>query len=303
MDNNISKKIDAWTKKQTLYSIANSKSFADWICGTVFSHENDWKVYQWSYSDVLKLNANNEGDAYQMLVENIANNFKLTEEYNEIDKKFKWKYPYELSTSLPSKITVTELKRLGDELWTDEEGNMQENKLELVLSPNFMQEEAGSGSKFGTLLHNVMQRIDFENMNTDEMIMTVEEKYRNKVKFYLEQFMHTNLYNEIKNAKKVFREMPFNLSLKQQEIYGEKMVDESYHDEVLIQGVIDLYFETEAGIVLVDYKTDHLNSEEEFINRYRVQLNYYRKALESLTKKKVVKVLIYAFYLNKEIEL
>ncbi|MBQ9314464.1 MAG: helicase-exonuclease AddAB subunit AddA [Clostridia bacterium] len=298
--NNLDKKIDAWSINQTPYVVANGKCFADWICGTVFSHENDWKVYKWSYSDVLKLNSDVDCESYKMLVENIANNFKMTDEYHEIDKGFKWKYPYHFSTKLPSKITVTELKRLGDEL-SDEDVMNRIN--DFIPSPNYMQDETAGGAKFGTLLHNVMQRINFETMNIEQVVETVEEKYRKKVKYYLENFMHTNLYKEIKSSKKVYREMPFNLALTQGEIYGETILDESSTDEVLIQGVIDLYFETNTGIVLVDYKTDHLNSEEEFINRYRVQLDYYKRALETLTKKKVEKVVIYAFYLNKEIVL
>ena len=56
------------------------------------------------------------------------------------------------------------------------------------------------------------------------------------------------------------------------------------------------------GIVLVDYKTDRIDSKEEFITRYKMQLDYYKKALETLTDKKVSKVYIYSFNLNETIE-
>ena len=93
--------------------------------------------------------------------------------------------------------------------------------------------------------------------------------------------------------------MPFNLSLRLKDIYNVE--DLSKDDEILVQGVIDLYFEEDDGLVLVDYKTDNLNSKEEFLNRYKIQLDYYKKALEELTNKKVKKVIIYSFKLNEEI--
>jgi len=321
LDNNISKREENWGAKQTSYSVANSKSFADWVCSTVLNHENDWKIYHWSYTDVLKLNNNEEKNTYHTFIENITNNFKLTEEYENINTVFQWKYPYAFSTKLPSKITVTELKRLGDDVLLKEDNisNLQQTEnllleptssklISLAKSPKFMQKEEYDGAKFGTLMHHMMQRIDFnENnfggINREEFLSNLEEQDRQKVEYYLEQFMHTNLYQEIKKSKNRYREIPFNLSLKLKDVYGNFIADESRNDEILVQGVIDLYFETESGIVLVDYKTDYLKTEEEFIKRYRIQLDYYKTALEKLTGKKVDKVIIYAFYMNKEIVL
>lgn len=291
LDNNVEKKMENWSKKQTPYLVSSAKSFSDWICGTVLSTTNDWKLFKWSYKDVLALNKTEDDDNYNVLIDNIEKMFKITDEYNYIDKTFSWKYPYELSTRLPSKITVTELKRLGDE--------SLEN-LEFADSPAFMQEVNLGGANFGTLLHNVMQRINFEKLNIDEVLESIEERFRKKVKYYLEQFSQANLYHEIRSAKHYWREMPFNLSMKLSELYNAE--DLSGEDEILIQGVIDLYYETEEGLVLIDYKTDKLNSKEEFIKRYRTQLDYYKRALETLTNKRVVKVVIYSFNLNEEIE-
>ena len=59
----------------------------------------------------------------------------------------------------------------------------------------------------------------------------------------------------------------------------------------------------QGNIVLVDFKTDRIKKDEDFVNRYKLQLELYKEALEKLTSKKVEKVYIYSFYLNKEIEL
>ena len=296
LDNGIQKKMDKWSKKQTPYLVSTASSFADWICGTVLSTTNEWKLLNWSYKDVLMLKEEEDETTFKRFISNIENEFKITDEYKTIENKFSWKYPYSCSTKLPSKITVTELKRLGDELSENLMGDE-----ELAVSPVFIDERLEAGTNFGTLLHNVMQRLDFEKLNFDEVLNSVEEKYRKSVRKYLKQFAKTDLYSEILKAKNIWREMPFNLSMKVGDLY--EVDDESKNDDILIQGVIDLYYENEDGLVLVDYKTDHLDSKDEFIKKYKPQLDYYKKALASLTGKNVVKVLIYSFHLDNAIEI
>ena len=296
---NIDKKIDNWSKKQTPYIISTAKSFADWICGKVLSTKNDWNIYKWAYKDVLNLDKCIDNDKFNRLVKNIENCFHMTDEYENINKKFLWKYPYQASTTLPAKITVTELKRLGDEPSNEQLLEKKLKNIELIEKPLFIENNSLGGAKFGTFLHNTMQRIDFKNPNIEEIIESADEEYKSRLKKYLEQFLKTNLYEHIKNAKNIWREMPFNLSLRLKDIYNVE--DLSKDDEILVQGVIDLYFEEDDGLVLVDYKTDNLNSKEEFLNRYKIQLDYYKKALEELTNKKVKKVIIYSFKLNEEI--
>ena len=74
-------------------------------------------------------------------------------------------------------------------------------------------------------------------------------------------------------------------------------------ETVLIQGVIDAYIDTKDGIILVDYKTDNVKDAETLINRYKVQLELYKKSLEMSTGKNVSEIFIYSFALGKEIRL
>ena len=74
-------------------------------------------------------------------------------------------------------------------------------------------------------------------------------------------------------------------------------------ETVLIQGVIDAYIDTKDGIILVDYKTDNVKDAETLINRYKVQLELYKKSLEMSTGKNVSEIFIYSFALGKEIGL
>lgn len=282
-----------------MFGLTSAKSFIEWISRAVLicGGKDQFELYKWEYDKVLNL-FKDEEESVKTFSENIENIFSATPEYKNIEESFNWKYQYDNSTKLPSKITVTELKRLWNESSNDEEKSNEE----LINAPEFMTKEKRSGATFGTILHNIMQRFDFDNPDIDNMIANVDKIYRASIAPYLEQFLHTNLYEEIKSAKNVWREMPFNLSLKLSEVYDVK--DESKDDEILVQGVIDLYFENQDGtITLVDYKTDNLDKPSDFIEKYKVQLDYYKKALEMLTNKKVEDVIIYSFKLNQEIKL
>ena len=74
---------------------------------------------------------------------------------------------------------------------------------------------------------------------------------------------------------------------------------------VLIQGIIDAYMEEEDGLVLIDYKTDHVvrGRESLLTERYGIQLEYYKRALEQMTGKKVTEKIIYSLTLQVEIVL
>ena len=75
-------------------------------------------------------------------------------------------------------------------------------------------------------------------------------------------------------------------------------------ENILVQGIIDLYYINQNGnITLVDFKTDNLEEEEMFIQKYNIQLDIYKRALEKLTGISVEKTYIYSFKLGKEIEI
>ena len=69
---------------------------------------------------------------------------------------------------------------------------------------------------------------------------------------------------------------------------------------VLVQGMIDAYVKEEDGLLLVDYKTDQAESGEELLERYRIQIRYYARALEQLTGEKVKEAVLYSLRFQKE---
>ncbi len=85
-----------------------------------------------------------------------------------------------------------------------------------------------------------------------------------------------------------------------QEAVKNKTMDPD-DDWILVQGIIDVYFEEEGGLVLLDYKTDQIFQAQQLKARYQAQLKYYAKALEQITGKKVKECWIYSFTLGEEI--
>ena len=90
------------------------------------------------------------------------------------------------------------------------------------------------------------------------------------------------------------------LGLKANEIYEGQAEEEM----VMVQGIIDAFFFEGEDIVLVDYKTDltEKGQEKKLVEKYRVQLDYYARALERLTGRKVSERIIYSFALGKELQ-
>ena len=97
---------------------------------------------------------------------------------------------------------------------------------------------------------------------------------------------------------KLYKEQPFVLGIDAAEIYPEDRSGE----KILVQGIIDVYFEEPDGLVVLDYKTDRVKTGGELKEKYHAQLDYYAQALEQLTGKNVKEKIIYSFTLGEEIK-
>ena len=94
-------------------------------------------------------------------------------------------------------------------------------------------------------------------------------------------------------AGKLYREKQFVMG-----IPAREMGDWDSDELVLIQGIIDAWFEEEDGLVLVDYKTDYVENTEVLVSRYKTQLDYYEKALTQMLGKNVKERYIYSYRLG-----
>ncbi|MBE5934180.1 MAG: helicase-exonuclease AddAB subunit AddA [Lachnospiraceae bacterium] len=242
---------------------------------------------------------------------------------NEIEQEDNFTYRYEEEIDMKGKFSITELKRMEQAdiiepleeeiLFTFDEEDEKESKV-----PKFIKgDEKIKANERGNAYHKVMEVLEVENINTlddvKEQVNDIylagyitKEQYECIDNYSIHTFVQSNLGQRVKNAKSnnsLYREQQFVLGKKASEIYNRSKVSD---ENILFQGIIDMFFEEDGELVLVDYKTDRVkkkDGEEVLIERYKVQLDYYRQALEQLTKKKVKEVYIYSFALGKEIRI
>lgn len=220
---------------------------------------------------------------------------------------FSYEYPYQAEGTIPAKLTVSEVKRMQKEDMEESEILLEEKETEEIV-PLFMQETKAElkGAARGTLYHRVWEKLDYGKIDTKEQIekqlehiLTAEEKKSIWIPdFYC--FAKSSLAGRMKEAYQrgqLYREQPFVIAMPANQIREEYKTEE----EILVQGIIDAYFEEEGGLVLVDYKTDKVQKgqEKELVEKYIGQMQYYKKALEMITDKEVKEIYIYSSGLGK----
>ncbi len=228
-----------------------------------------------------------------------------------IEAQLAYQYPYENVGQIKQKLSVSELKK---QAYMEEEGEDIFREEEVIpLLPKFLQkEEALTGASRGTAYHKLMEVIDFAK-DYDDALLKQEIAHLQEQGLLTEpmvtcirrkdilQFMQCNLGQRMQAASRrgqLHSEQPFVIGVEANRVYPKSDSKEM----VLIQGIIDAYFEEDGGLVLMDYKTDRVSEGRELIERYHSQLEYYAEALERLTGKRVKKKIIYSFTLNEEIE-
>ena len=116
----------------------------------------------------------------------------------------------------------------------------------------------------------------------------------------LKEFFASNLFRRILNAKSVNREMRFLTELPAKSA-DNTLNDKFSNENIIVQGAVDVCFEEEDGIVILDFKTDRTDNPEDLANAYKEQLQIYAYACEKIFKKPVKEMIIYSFNLCKEI--
>lgn len=242
------------------------------------------------------------------------------EEYEKINQMLNYTYKYENDVELPTKTSVTALKTLISnknakiqeldidpisEKYAHEEYDISKRKV-----PTFAQDKKLSGARRGTIVHLILSKItnekSLEEVNNliEKLVaknaITEEEKSLIDMNI-IKNYLNSELYNEILQAKEIHREIPFYLNINSGEIY------EKTNEPILVQGVIDIYYISKNDeLVLVDYKTDYIKEKEtgkeELTQKYKSQLDLYKRALEKALKRKVDKAFIYSTSLNECIE-
>lgn len=115
-------------------------------------------------------------------------------------------------------------------------------------------------------------------------------------------FFGTEVGQRFKSAKEILREVPFTMSLKDED-----------GDAQIIQGVIDCIFEDAEGKwVLLDYKTDYIEQmilgdlekiKRKMTKSYQIQLNYYQHAVQSIKRIEISERILYLYSIGLEVKI
>ncbi|MCR4605125.1 MAG: UvrD-helicase domain-containing protein [Eubacterium sp.] len=296
------------------YSRYSVKTYFDMLNNAV-QYERGFKWNEKHYAEAGRTSKQNSSTSIEK-----NNIFDTSAPYNETVVELLKKMASakaEVRDTLPAKISVSEVKRAA--LAETEEGMDFVKAIEPdeIPVPRFVKQEEAevSGAAYGTVWHQVMAYIDFEHTDTKEDIekciddLVSQGKLLEEEKKYLRTdrlltFFCSELGQDMKQAYtegKLHREQAFTMYKPASEIYP----DTDDEKPILIQGIIDGYFETDDGVVLMDYKTDRIDvgEEDKLREHYAVQMKLYKEVLEKSLKKPVISSKLYSFSIGKEVEL
>lgn len=196
----------------------------------------------------------------------------------------------------------TALKKEADDEQTDSEATVE---LSNSIIPKFIsgKEVKLAANERGSAYHRVMECLDYSVSVNLEGVKADIERMLETCKMNELQVKSVNpwdIYTFVQSdtGRRVANAVNCGSARREQPFVFE-------YEGQLIQGIIDLYFEEDGELVIVDYKTDRVMKgkagEKELVKRYAIQLDYYAKALAQLTGKTVKEKIIYSFALEKEI--
>lgn len=291
------------SEKLDIANIRKAKSYLDWL-ELVYVNNKDRieDILETKFLNKNEIKENETSDENEEVDSELENWINKDQELlSKVDKLLSWKYPYMMSTKIEGKASVTDIAK-----------HKKKEVIDITEKPKFLnQSEELSKAEIGTLMHLIMQKLDFkkdyderdikeliQELIASKIINENQAKYINVKKIL--NFARSDFYKELKEAKEIQKERPFYIYISSKEIY-----DDEIDEKILVQGIIDLYYiNKDNQLILVDYKTDYVanNNEQELIDKYKGQLSIYKRALEQALNRKVEAAYIYSIYLDKKIE-
>lgn len=227
-------------------------------------------------------------------------------------KRLNWTYPYAEATGIAAKVAVSDLTAKVPYRSLETEGLF--TRQQVLERPKFLQELQGlSAAEKGTAWHLVMQHLDLTRQPSALELRAFLQELRDREIITSQQmeaiepakitsFFTSELGVKLRSARRVYQEMPFSLILPVAELHPHLPGCE---EQVLVQGVIDCFFEAGDGFVLVDFKTDRVKPEmlPAAAAAYRPQLDLYARAIEQILHRPVQERYIYFFAAGQAVKL
>lgn len=306
------------------FKVSRCKNWLSMILAAIYPLENgDGYTFTALEKDAISASPeDNKGAIVTSDEGDIISNEKIEELKNRLDFTYSHAHLNKLPAKLSvSRLTPTVLDDMDDDAATLE--SFDEAKI-LEIEEFFESRSKKTSADRGTATHLFLQFCDFENAEKNgvenELARLVEKRFIAPQVAELinlkqiEKFFKSKFYSALKNAKKTYREQRFNILLPASHFtQDEKFKADISEEEILVQGVIDLFFEDKNGnVILCDYKTDHLTAEElqneslvieKMKARHGKQLEYYAMAIERFVGKRPDSILIYSLPFGEAVEI
>ena len=312
---------DVWTLPSSDYAVWNARSMTDWVMQAIpqdmhnLSTSNQqpatpWNTRLWSDLSGVAVDKNVDKPEFQSCLHQLLST-PPQEDFSAWESaEVTQNQPLKTSVSAIAKkavmvdpLPITSAEEDPDTK-REEEVNVSPLRLsELPSRPAFLEEKQLTGAERGTLMHRALSIIPLEKLRgaknlygavkqavhdmADREIFTYQEVMLLYIKGLAEYFQ-SELGQRMLNSNNIRREWAFNLLME---------------EGSLLQGVIDCAFMDDGAWVLVDYKTDRIEDEEAFIQRYQLQIDWYTKALERITGTPVKERYLYSISKGKAYQL
>lgn len=283
-------------------SAVKANSMLDWLVAAILTHPDGNKVQNDVFIPARKSNARLKISTYAPCFPTKSDDENIKALPNDKNVKrllenFERRYDSKLTDKL-AKLTITEIAK-------------SENDEVFLRRPEFAAEHTKlTSAEIGTATHTFMQYADYSAAENSpqkeaerlEQLGIISSAERASINYkHISAFFNSNLYKRMKNSPDVRREQKFLVGLSQLSL--DESFNLEYNENSMLQGIADCIFFENDEMIIVDYKTDRVNSPDVLADRYRRQLVLYSAALEKIFNVKAAGAYLYSFSLDREIEI
>ncbi len=291
------------------YTVTSSNKLLDWLILCALCNPSSRKQMlsgfeqialrddypSWSFKlintpEQLALSFNSEE-----LLSVVSKSQKTEQNYADIlSWNLSYQYPNFAATSLPQKVSASQIAHAQSDDYFEK----------IIAKPRFLSKEHSSAVERGSAHHQFLQYCDFALARTsvdgeinrleNEGVLSAEQAALID-RDGIEKLVKNSLFDRVIASNRLYREERFTVKI------HPALISDDYpdtDDEIVMQGAVDLAFEEDGKIVIVDYKTDRVRDIQKLVTLYQKQLELYKEAMRQSLEQEVSECLICSVALN-----
>ena len=298
----------------------NADCYLDWILPVIIEKQEDYDISFCDASgladETIKDRIREDKDLARIACEKVIADHLGNEVADRISEACSFVYPHETANRYKNKYSVSDIKHEAILQNMEEAGNeldqselpefMREEKPKVI--PRFLggesEVEENQGALRGVAMHRFLECFDFSREDAADSFdaQIIEEIDRGLLtddqrKLLSEDKLRVFLSSDL--ADRMMKAARCGCLFKEHAFVMEHEMEPGVN--VLVQGIIDAFFEEDDGIVLLDYKTDKVRTADELTDRYKAQVDLYAEAISRAKDKPVKERYLYSFSLSEAV--